>query len=192
MGNLVKGSLDLSKLKYLPSDHPEFPHLLLDDGDLLFNRTNSPELVGKAAVYRGNPSECSFASYLIRVRLSKHFRPELLNYFLGSTLGRAWVSSVVSQQVGQANVNGSKLKQLTVPLPPRETQDAICDLAEEQLTRINELEGRLSEAGRRVEVFRRSVLHHAFTGQLVSQDAADESTSELIERIGVEMAPLTA
>ncbi len=47
----------------------EFPDLFLKPGDLVFNRTNSPELVGKTAVFRGLPVPCSFASYLIRIRI---------------------------------------------------------------------------------------------------------------------------
>ena len=69
MGNITTdGRIDDADLKYLPAEHEEFPALLLADGDLLFNRTNSAELVGKSAVYRGRPDPCSFASYLIRVR----------------------------------------------------------------------------------------------------------------------------
>ena len=52
MGNIQDGELDLEKLKFLPHEHHEFPELHLNDGDVLFNRTNSPELVGKSAVYR--------------------------------------------------------------------------------------------------------------------------------------------
>ncbi|MBU6326091.1 MAG: hypothetical protein KGQ89_00535, partial [Verrucomicrobia bacterium] len=51
MGNIKDGSLVLDSLKYLPANHEEFPALLLQDGDILFNRTNSAELVGKSAVY---------------------------------------------------------------------------------------------------------------------------------------------
>jgi len=58
MGNIVNGALDLAELKYLPADHEEFPALLLADGDLLFNRTNSPELVGRPR---------SFGTCLVRV-----------------------------------------------------------------------------------------------------------------------------
>ncbi len=114
MGNIKDGSLVFDSLKYLPADHNEFPALFLKKGDLLFNRTNSAELVGKSAVYRGNPSPCACASYLIRARLRAGYVSEFLAYYINSTFGRAWVRSVVSQQVGQANVNGTKLKALTV------------------------------------------------------------------------------
>lgn len=63
MGNIQDGKLDYDNLKYLPQDHKEFPELLLNDGDLLFNRTNSAELVGKTAVYRDIGKPVSYASY---------------------------------------------------------------------------------------------------------------------------------
>lgn len=118
MGNIIDGELDLTSLKYLPESSTEFPKLLLKSGDMLFNRTNSPELVGKTAVYSGRPDKCSFASYLIRIRFSSQMSPEFVSAFINSTYGRAWVKAVVTQQVGQANVNGTKLKNLRIPVPP--------------------------------------------------------------------------
>src|SRR5207244_3925336 len=102
-----------------------FPNLLLEDGDLLFNRTNSAELVGKSAVYHGSPSPCSYASYLIAVRLASGCLSDYLCFFLNSVYGRSWVAAVVTQQVGQANVNGSKLQALVFPLPPLEEQQEV-------------------------------------------------------------------
>lgn len=67
MGNIQQGKLDRTDLKYLPRDHHEFPDLLLKQGDVLFNRTNSFELVGKAAVCGDLNKPTSFASYLIRI-----------------------------------------------------------------------------------------------------------------------------
>ena len=136
MGNIQNGELVLDVLKYLPADHDEFPDLLLRDGDVLFNRTNSAELVGKTAVYRGNPAPCSCASYLIRARLLPAYVPEFLAYYINSPFGRAWVSTVVSQQVGQANVNGTKLKALSVPVPGLEEQQKIVAEIEKQFTRL--------------------------------------------------------
>jgi type I restriction enzyme, S subunit len=116
MGNIQNGQLVADSLKFLPMEHEEFPELLLKPGDLLFNRTNSFELVGKTAVYSGTPERCSFASYLIRVRFLGEILPEFVGYVINSVYGREWISSVVSQQVVQANVNGTKLKAFSVPL----------------------------------------------------------------------------
>lgn len=181
MGNIKEGALVLDSLKYLPRNHPEFPDLLLRDGDLLFNRTNSAELVGKSAVYRGNPETCSCASYLIRVQLKPEFVPEYVANYLNSPIGRQWIASVVSQQVGQANVNGSKLKALSVPVPGFDGQRRIVAEIEKQFTRL--------EAGvaalRRVQVnlkrYRAAVLKAACEGRLFT---AIESASESEEGYG--------
>lgn len=86
MGNIQDGSLDLSDLKYIAVDR-EIEGLLLEDGDLLFNRTNSPELVGKSAIYHGD-APTTFASYLIRVRFHPDIvDPEFVNYWINSVWG---------------------------------------------------------------------------------------------------------
>jgi type I restriction enzyme S subunit len=172
MGNVVDGELVTDRLKYLPSDHPEFPALLLERGDVLFNRTNSPELVGKAAVYRGSPSPCSFASYLIRVRLHDGCAPEVLTYFLNSPYGREWARSVVSQQVGQANINGSKLKALAIRVPPPSEQARLAELVESQLSLMTSLRAALRAAERRADGLRQAVLRDAFAGRLTEHSTA--------------------
>ena len=118
MGNIQDGNLDLTDLKYLPREHPETQKTLLTPGDLLFNRTNSAELVGKSAVYKTSHPTASFASYLIRVIFLDRLFPDYVCTYINSQHGRAYISQVKSQQVGQANVNGTKLAAMPIPLPP--------------------------------------------------------------------------
>ncbi len=167
MGNIQEGKLDLDKLKYLPKSHDEFPELLLAKGDLLFNRTNSAELVGKTAVFRGTPEPCSFASYLIRVRLCDGCLPDMVAYFINSVFGRAWIAGCVSQQVGQANVNGTKLQALAIPLPPLAEQTRIVEEVERRLSVVEELEAVVSANLQRATRLRQSILQKAFTGTLI-------------------------
>ena len=186
MGNIADGALGLRDLKYLPEGHAEFPRLLLSDGDVLFNRTNSTELVGKTAVYRGYPAPCSFASYLIRVRLLSGCLPGVLASSINSLLGRNWIASVVSQQVGQANVSGSKLQAYAVRLPPLAEQHRIVAEIERRLSVAEEME-RAVEAGlRRAERLRQAILKRAFEGKLVPQDPNEEPASGLLDRIRAE------
>lgn len=192
MGNIVDGRLDLTELKHLPRDHDEFPHLLLRSGDVLFNRTNSPELVGKTAVYRGTPRTCSFASYLIRVRLSQGYVPELLVYCINSAAGRSWIASVVTQQVGQANVNGTKLRNFVVPVPPLAEQHRIVAEVERRFSVVEKLEGVVETGLERAEKLRQAILKRAFEGKLVPQDPNDEPASVLLERIRAERAAAEA
>lgn len=166
MSNVKRGRVQLNDLKYLPPAHPDLERLLLDPGDLLFNRTNSAEHVGKSAVFKGVSGTTSFASYLIRVRLNSDVDPNWANLVINSSFGRAFVSSVVSQQVGQANVNGTKLKVFPLPVPPRAEQERLVAQHDEAV-----------EAGLRVAAFvrdnlqrslalRRSLLDAAFSGRL--------------------------
>ncbi|ATC23711.1 restriction endonuclease subunit S [Caulobacter vibrioides] len=187
MGNIVEGQLDYGKLKYLPEDHEEFPDLLLQDGDLLFNRTNSPELVGKTAVFRGGGGSMSFASYLIRLK-SVSYLPELLSAYINSSFGRSWVATATSQQVGQANVNGTKLRGLGVPLMPFDEQLLIWKRIRAAFVEIDRLVAEAAAARRLLDRLDQAILAKAFRGELVPQDPADEPASVLLDRIRAERA----
>jgi type I restriction enzyme S subunit len=187
MGNIrTDGTLDLTDLKYLPASHDEFPALLLESGDLLFNRTNSAELVGKTGHYRGIPTPCSFASYLIRVRMLEGASPSVVSFALNGGGGRRWIKTVVTQMVGQANVNGSKLATFAFPLAPETEQDAIVEAVEDQLSVVEHLEADLEAKLKSAQALRQSILRHAFTGQLVPQNPKDEPATELLKRIASE------
>lgn len=186
MGNIVDGRLVLDDLKYLEPGHEDIPRLLLEQGDLLFNRTNSAELVGKTAVYLGNPDPCTFASYLIRVRFVPGADPRYISVFINSPLGRGWIASVVSQQVGQANVNATKLNALAVPLPPEEEQRRIMVEVDRRLSIADAVESALASQLKSATRLRQSILKRAFEGRLVPQDPSDEPASVLLERIRAE------
>lgn len=186
MGNIQDGTLDMGSLKYLPGTHPDVSKYALRDGDLLFNRTNSAELVGKSAVYRDHNGPAVYASYLIRCRLADGVEPDWVNLCINSAEGRRYIGSVVSQQVGQANVNGAKLASFPLPLPPHGEQLRILCTMEEASHSISRLIQTASEAHRGSHGLRRSLLRYAFSGQLVPQDSADEPASELLARIRAE------
>jgi type I restriction enzyme S subunit len=193
MGNINKdGILSLDKLKYLPTNHEEFPELLLREGDLLFNRTNSAELVGKTAQYKGVPEPCSFASYLIRVRMIELICPEIVVFSLNSLRGRSWINSVVNQTVGQANVNGTKLASFPLALPPRAEQNAIVELAEDQLSVIEHLCNDLRVTLESSMGLKQTILGSAFRGKLVARGLSDEPASVLLRRIAAEREELEA
>ena len=191
MGNIVDGKIVLNNLKYLPKEHNEFPELLLNKGDLLFNRTNSRELVGKTAVYTGIPNPCSFASYLIRVRFHPRIDSMIVAYYINSVYGKDWILSVVSQQAGQANVNGTKLKLLAVPMPPEKEQQILVEEVERHLSVADEVEKTITAELKRAEQLRQSILKKAFSGKLVPQDPNDEPASVLLERIKAEKSEHT-
>ena len=186
MGNIQDGELDLSDLKFLPTGDPEAQKTRLDYGDLLFNRTNSPELVGKTAVYKENKPVACFASYLIRVSFLNGAVSDYVSYLMNSNLGRTYIAQVRSQQVGQANVNGTKLAAMPIALPPLPEQLRIIAEVERRLSVIQQSEVGVAGSLARAERLRQSILKQAFSGQLVPQDPNDEPASALLERIKAE------
>ncbi len=108
MGNLQDGKLDWSDLVYT-SDEKEIEKYKLEAGDVLFNRTNSPELVGKTSIYRGE-REAIFAGYLIKVQGTGRLNSEYLNIQLNSPHARDYCWQVKTDGVSQSNINAQKLK----------------------------------------------------------------------------------
>ncbi|EGB13770.1 restriction modification system DNA specificity domain-containing protein [Pseudodesulfovibrio mercurii] len=184
MGNIVDGDLVYDNLKYLDRSHKDLSELCLHYGDILFNRTNSAELVGKTAMFDSD-EDFSFASYLIRVRVLQ-IVPEVVVWYINSPFGRQWVSQNVSQQVGQANINGSKLKALAVPIPPQDEQVELARKIKQTLAVIKgQRENSIGLIGQ-VANLDQSILAKAFRGELVPQDPNDEPASVLLERIKAE------
>ena len=92
--------------------------LFLESGDLLFNRTNSRELVGKVGIFRGDPEDrVTFASYLVRLTACENVEAEWLNYLLNSTGVLGTARSMALLSVNQANLNPTKLPASRRALP---------------------------------------------------------------------------
>jgi type I restriction enzyme S subunit len=173
MGNIQDGELDLSDLRYCAID-AEIERLLLANGDLLFNRTNSPELVGKTAVFHGS-QPTSFASYLIRVRFAPELvHPEFVNYWLNSAWGRLWAYRAKTDGVSQSNINSSKLALMAVPLPPVAEQLVIVERTSATLTAADHLLHLIEDASRASDRTFRAVLAQAFNGRLTSRIKDEE------------------
>lgn len=180
MGNIQGGHLQFAPLKYLSADAPGVSGLILARGDLLFNRTNSAELVGKSAVFDVD-TKATFASYLIRVRFDSSVRPEWANIVVNSPQGRAYVATIASQQVGQANVNGTKLRSFPLAVPPLRVQGELIQTLGDIATAASRLRGETSRGVVRASSLRRAVLTAAFSGRLTGRSSDTDVISELTE-----------
>ncbi|EPR1028905.1 restriction endonuclease subunit S, partial [Acinetobacter baumannii] len=121
MGNIQQGIIDWDDLVYT-SDEQEIKQYELKAGDVLFNRTNSPELVGKTAIYKGE-QPAIFAGYLIRVNhYSNLIDSNFLNYYLNSHIAKTYGNSVKTDGVNQSNINGEKLQNYPFPFCSLEEQ----------------------------------------------------------------------
>ncbi|MHC5127168.1 restriction endonuclease subunit S [Pseudomonas inefficax] len=127
----TSGWLELSDLKYASLSKKDINSTELQDGDLLFNRTNSKELVGKCAVWRPVEGAYSFASYLVRLRLKQGMLPEYLWATLNSAYGKYRLFNSAKQAVSMANVSPTALGRITVPLPPLPLQEKFANFVRE-------------------------------------------------------------
>jgi len=185
MGNIQNGVFDWDDLVYT-SDEVEIKKYLLQKGDVLFNRTNSPEWVGKTAIYKGE-RPAIFAGYLIRINyLKDKLNPSYLNYFLNSQTAKNHGNSVKSFGVNQSNINGTKLKEYPFPICSLAEQQAIVSEIESRLSVCDKIEESITQSLLQAEALRQSILKKAFEGKLVPQDPSDEPASVLLERIKAE------
>lgn len=166
MGNIQNGRFDWSDLVYSDEDE-EIKKYLLNKDDVLFNRTNSPELVGKTAIYKGE-RPAIFAGYLIRLhRKEDLINADFLNYYLNSDIAKNYGNTVKSDGVNQSNINGQKLKTYPLFLPPIPEQQRIVKEIESRLSQTEATEARIAESLQQTEALRQSILKKAFSGELV-------------------------
>ena len=148
MGNINSGKVDINSDKCIPEDSEELPELFLEPGDLLYNRTNSYELVGKTGLFNGPPKSVTFASYLIRIRLAEAFAsPKYVNWIMNSRYFReTQVVPKITKQTGQANVSGGAMRNMLIPLPPLSEQHRIVTKVDELMALCDALKSRIADA----------------------------------------------
>jgi type I restriction enzyme S subunit len=192
MGNIQEGRIDAADLKYVGLKPAETEAYRVRRGDILFNRTNSPELVGKAAVYELDLAAV-FASYLVRIEcderlLASHY----LCGWINSPWGRRWARTVRTDCVSQSNINVSRLLTLPVPAPPLAEQHEIVRRIEELFAVADEMERRVEVASDREHKLWRTLLARAMHGELVPTEAElaraegrpFEPAADLLDRVG--------
>lgn len=166
MGNIQNGRLDISDLKYLHVQEKDRDKLILKKGDILVNRTNSAELVGKCAVFTLD-GDYGFASYIITVRLDiNKADPFLVAQYINSPLGRAYMFNERKQMTGQANVNAKKLKALPICLPSLPEQKRIVEYLDRLQSKIDEMKKEREKALEEMDALLPSILDKAFKGKL--------------------------
>lgn len=146
MGDVQDGKIVLGNKKKVDENIEGLPHLYLKSGDLLYNRTNSAELVGKTGIYEGPQNSYTFASYLIRLRcVETLFSSSYLNLVMNTPLFRkTQIDPHLKQQCGQANVNGAIMKNMIISFPSVKEQYRIVAKIEELMALCDQLKNRIT------------------------------------------------
>lgn len=177
MGNIENGKVVTDDLKYTNSVDP---FLLLQPGDLLYNRTNSLDLIGKVGMFLGSDeSPVSFASYLVRLRTVDESLPDFFAYLLNTEdiLGLARANAFVA--IGQCNLNPTRYGQITIAIPPRAEQAAIVKHLNTKIAQLDILTAEASHAIDLLQERRSALISAAVTGKIdICGDIAASSAIE--------------
>lgn len=161
MNNLTySGEMNLTDLKYITKVQADEKYLV-KEGDILFNRTNSKELVGKTAVYNG-PEPMAYAGYLIRGRTKANYTPEYISAFLNSPWGKEKLQSMCKSIVGMANINAKEFQSIVLPIPPEALQAHF----KSKVLAIREKKQLLANQLKVFEILFKSLQNQAFSGNL--------------------------
>ena len=162
MGDIQHGEIDYSNIGFVEEVDES---ALLQPGDIVFNRTNSLDQIGKTALYRGRDDyRVSFASYLVRFRCGPKVLPEFLNYLLNSSYPMAWGRSEALPAIGQANLNPNRYGYLPIALPPLTEQRKIVAHISEFIGRIDALRAKILQTITLLKERRAALVEAAVTG----------------------------
>ena len=187
MGNITNvGTIDYSNLVYSSNDE-DIKQYSLEKYDLLFNRTNSSEWVGKTAIYK-DEQPAIYAGYLIRIR-PLLISPDYLNTVMNSGYYREWCYNVKTDAVNQSNINAQKLSQLMIPIPPLREQGRIVAEIDKWISLIDIVKNGKGDLQTVIKQAKNKILDLAIHGKLVPQDPNDEPAFELLKRINPDFTP---
>ena len=162
MNNITyNGYLDLDNLKYIDIEDDELEKCIVRKGDVLFNRTNSAELIGKTCVF-DLEEPMIIAGYIIRVRLINEVLPIYISMFLNSDFGKELLKGMAKGAVNQANINAQELKSIKIAIPPIELQNQFADFVKQ----VDKLKFEMEKSLKELEDNFNSLMQKAFKGEL--------------------------
>ena len=158
MNNITySGELDLRDTKQIDIPDSELDKCTVRRGDVLFNRTNSKELVGKTCVY--NRDELMvLAGFVIRVRINERIRPEVLSAFLNMDFSKRMLIGMCKTAIGQANINAKELQNIDLYIPPIELQDQFVTLK----NKIDQQKQTVQQSLEKLELLKKALMQEYF------------------------------
>ena len=167
VANVFEDRIDLSDVKEMDFPREDYEKYMLGSGDLLLNEGQSPEFLGRPAIYRGELPGACFTNTLIRFRAFEGVSVEFAlivsrhNMHAGRFVNEGTITTNI------AHLSLGRLANVELPLPPREEQSRIVDDVERQLSIVAEVEMQVVANLRRTDRLRQSILIKAFSGDLI-------------------------
>ena len=143
------------------TDDSEIEKYVVRKGDVLFNRTNSKELVGKTAVFKED-TPMIIAGYIIRVRTNERANSEYISGFLNSNYGKRTLLDICKAIVGQANINAQELQNIKIPITPVQLQTQFADFVQQ----VEVQKSLLQQSLAKLELNYKSLMQKCFRGDI--------------------------
>lgn len=178
--------------KELRLSNEEIKKYKVQNSDLIINRVNSIEFLGKCALVEDLTGNIVFESNIMRCRVIEDvISKAYVVAYLASHEGRNRLCENAKHAVNQASINQTDVSNTLIPITFMEEQILIVQKIKQKLSKSDALISQIEDQLKKVEALRQSILKRAFSGQLVSQDPNDEPASILLERINAEKATRT-
>ncbi len=164
----VDGRIDRTVMKYVDPALAARPERRLQRGDVLFNNTNSPELVGKTALFEDD-DQPAFSNHMTRLRVdAERLDPDYLALRLHFAWMRGYFAEHCNNHVSQASIGREVLRSFPIELPPLTVQRAIAALVQSLHGKRSSASTHLVAAQRAIAIFRQAVLTAACSGRLTA------------------------
>lgn len=158
MNNMTNdGHIDLSNLKYIDVPDDEIEKCIVRKGDVLFNRTNSVELVGKTCVFDLD-EEMIIAGYIIRVRLHEAMLPIVFSSYMNTAVIKQYLRKIAKGAVNQANINAKELQAIQIYLPPLDLQNQFADF----VAQVDKSKLAVQKSLEQLEILKKSLMQAYF------------------------------
>lgn len=172
------------ELKRLRLDENEIECYSLNLNDILINRVNSMQYLGKSALVRELKDICVFESNIMRLSVDEsRIYPEFLSSFLNSQMGLNELRKNAKQAVNQASINQQDIKNVIINLPPLPEQHEIVRLIDDLLARERSAQQATEQALASIDLMKKSILARAFRGELGTNKASEASALELLRQV---------
>ncbi|MGW4588163.1 restriction endonuclease subunit S [Amycolatopsis thermoflava] len=188
VANVFEDRIDFEDVKEMDFPPDVFARFKVEPGDILLNEGQSPEYLGRPAMYRGEANIYAFTNSLLRFRANPDVLPDwaLLVFRRHMHAGRFLREVRITTNI--AHLSATRFKSVEFPIPPRREQEKIVSETKEKLENIARMSDSLRVGSVRAARLRRALLSDAFAGRLVAQDQRDEPAAVLLDRIRKERA----
>ena len=190
VANVFEDRIDTTDVHKMNFDEGEVEKYELRRDDILLNEGQSPELVGRAAIYRNEIPGACFQNHLIRFRAGPDVVPEFALLVFRRYLHSGVFRSIARWSTNIANLGLRRFSSLPFPLPPREEQELIAAAARRGLDATASLTSAVVDSLKKVPEMERELLAAAVAGEIVAQIPGEESATALLARLGPPPSPL--